>query len=652
MTLALLLGIELIIAGIILVFVSPCWRDKFARRFRKAGRPREIQPDCDAIGPTHIPKWVGLVWLLWGWSTFGRDLALLVLGRMSWTSWHWYGLIGWALFGLADMVLAAHQRWQLAQFVVDIFELDEVLLPAVKTMHADTAEPHRAAYMAARGAAYDYIALVTWGHRPCEWRYSFRTLPFGTGTGWQVPRYPWLQAVGGPALLEIDTKLLLVTERLDEPVPAPLFPGPVLRQPRCVLTRRPRHPQTWPQTVASPFSVEWDEAEGQDEAKGWVEAGDQAGYTAALVPYARFNAVLPKFGRVRYPVLVRLRPERTQPKTILVRTYDGIPLQLPQVEVTFELFAQGRLVRDAFKELPPQQARALAWQAVHRLIQREAAHWRVHTATDLPRRVMESALDSTIRKVFAKYTAAQLLDRVHQKTLRDLLTAWPPEVGHQLKQRFDTYLKREAVVTPEQIRREILEAFNGPAEEGFPLAEQRGLKVVDITFGDWAPPRGVREILRQALRASLIAKGEELPSQIQARMQREFLAAAEHFLRRAEDLLPVLSLDEWTQAWSSPNDALRVLCRAWRRLLDETLLRTLPPHLEPPALDRPTLNMGDTLPRLTVDDLDTDDFALRERYLAQWLYEAYLVLQNCMPGTHPAFGPRPSQVLPDDPESV
>ncbi len=461
-----------------------------------------------------------------------------------------------------------------------------------------------------------------------------------------MPSYPRLQTIGGPALLEIDTKLLLVTERLDEPVPAPLFPGPGLRQPRCVLTRRPRRPQTWPQTTAPPSSVEW------AEVGGWTTVGGQESHTAALVPYARFNAVLPKFGRVRYPVLIRLRPERTRPKTILVRTNDGIPLQLPQVEVTFELFAQGRLVRDAFRELPPQQARALAWQAVHRLIQREAAHWDIRTATDLARRVMEGALDSTVRKVFAKYTAAQLLDRVHQRTLRDLLSAWPSEVRRQLEQRLATHFRHEDKVTPEQIRQEILEAFNGRAEDGFPLAEQRGLKVVDITFGDWAPPRGVSEILRRALRASLVAKGEELPAQIQARMQRELLAATEHFLRRAEDLLPVLSLDEWTQAWASPNDALRVLCRAWWRLLDEALLRTLPPHLEPPALDRPILNMGDALPRLNVDDLNTADFALRERYLAQWLYEAWRVLQSCMPETHLAFGATPSRFLPDDPESA
>jgi len=101
-------------------------------------------------------------------------------------------------------------------------------------------------------------------------------------------------------------------------------------------------------------------------------------------------------------------------------------------------------------------------------------------------------------------------------------------------------------------------------------------------------------------------------------MQREMLAAAEHFLRRAQDLLPVVTLEEWSQgAWQSPNDALRALCRAWRRLLDEALLRPLEPHFKPP------------------------------------LYEAWQALQSCMPDTEMALGgPKPIDFLPDDLDSV
>ncbi len=488
--------------------LAPClWR-----RLRRALFGPPPQPRARFIGPesvdlpapcrvygTHTSWAVLLGWLALGYGAW-TDLLRVLLGRPPLSAYWYLGLVGLSLALLTDAAFQSWLRYRLAILLVDLFEVDETLLPAVKERFGDQQEPSHAAYEAAVEATYQYIGSLTWGNDPCRWGFSFRArFAAAKGkAGWYIPEYPWLTHLGGPALLEVDSEILLVTERLTDPRPQPVLPGDYFVYPLCTNRWRGALHLLPRQAV-----ITAEEAEPVLEEQEPPETSD--------LRWLRFNAELRKFGRVRYPVLFGLRSHTVRKKGIWVRTRDGLPLHIPNVSVAYELFHQGWRVREARHRLPREAWQYLAWQATLRLMRREASHWDIHSATALASYVISGALDAAFRKVFARYTAAELLDRVQKATLSELLNAWPPEARGRIQDQIQEFLDRPEPVSWERIHDEILDELNG-LPEAYTAAEKRGLFVTQLSFDDWRLPRAIREAHRQALRAAWAWDAEDLPS--------------------------------------------------------------------------------------------------------------------------------------------
>jgi len=512
-----------------------------------------------------------------------RTLQVLFLGWFALTIGFWplNRLTPWNFlaFGLALLLDAALQTWLrylFAVLLVDLFELDEALAPAASKLYGDREEPSRAAYDAAVMASYHYIGTLTWGDSPCQWGFSFRArfADLGGKTGWHIPEYPWLTHLGGPALLEVDSEILLVMEKLTDPRPHPVLPGPYFVEPRCAIgERRDPYalPLSWPDPAQGEVELETRTAEALEAtAPPFDETETESPWAEAWL--RSFNSELPKFGRVRYPVLFGLRAHTARKASIFVRTRDGLPLRITNVSVAYELFHEGWLIREARHRLAPAKWHQLVWKATLQLMQREASHWEIHSATALATYVIQGALEAAFRKVFSRYTAAQLLDRVQKTTLEEILRSWPPEARQRIEGQIREFLERPGPVSWEQIHDEVLRELNGSAEEGYPLAEQRGLFVTQLSFDDWRAPGVVRELHRQAMRAMLAWEEEDLPSRVYIRQQRVSASEGQRLADMLTAELP--ALDYPTPPWSALASAeTRVLQvrQAWFRVLEALL---------------------------------------------------------------------------------
>ena len=590
------------------------------------------------------------------------SLAWAVLSMWLWTALFqalarnaWYaipplvgGIVGFFLMLVAVNLGANRVRYHIAMELLDLFELDAALLPLLDPAYTEQDEPSRVAYEAALASAYEYVDTVTYGKNLHLWMFSFlaQFLSEEKIRGWYIPQYPWLQHIGGPALLEVDSEILLVTERLVDPRPRPILPGdqqyllgswwPFYKQ-RLWL-----HKQAL--GVTPRLSVtDWPDDEEVESETFFDRVSPGSPAEAPNIPYYRFNASLPKFGRVRYPVLFGLRAQTISRDQILVRTQDGLPLRVPKVLVVFELFHRGRIVREARAQLPRAEWQRLAWGATLRLMSREANHWDIRSATDLAANVMRSALDGAFRQVFARHPARRLLDRVHRDELKRILASWPIEARRRLEAEVEAYLKDLDPLSWEQIHDEILEALNGRAEDGYPLAEARGLLVTQLSFGDWQLPRAVREAHRQAMRSLLAWEGERRPSVRHMHRTRFSQSEAQHLADFMVSELPsarvhLASLDPLAQV----DDFVPWVRRGWLRVLDH-LLDGVWTHEHIRDLFEWENGLGLSM-RFEPDLLDAEDLQIRDRNLVAWLLNARMVLSAHPWGYAEPFSGQP----PDD----
>ncbi|NPA30665.1 MAG: hypothetical protein GXO37_01540 [Chloroflexi bacterium] len=614
---------------------------------------RDLPSPCTLAG-VHIPSRVVALWLILSLPIWNH-LGALVLMRARYALATLYGLAGLLFAFLALGALEAEYRYRLAQLLVDLFELDEALLSAAQQHFSDSVEPSRAAYEAAVRSAYDYLGTVTYGENPCQWAFTFHA-GFTTGAskaGWYVPEYPWLQHIGGPALLEMDPEILLVSERLTDPRPAPVLPGEALPTPICRKgTLQQRLHQLPLRPLPGPGALVLSSPDEQEPAEVEEETLLDEGETRRRPAWYRFNAELPKFGRVRYPVLFGFRPQTLRRESILVRTRDGIPLQIPKVLVTFELYQQGFILREARRHLPPERWKRMAWQATVRLMQREASHWEIHSATALAALVMQSSLEAAFRKVFARYTAADLLDRVQKQTLIEILRTWPTEARQRVQDLVQGYLERPDAVPWETIHDQILREFNGSPIDKYPKAEERGLLVTQLSFGDWQLPRIFQELHRQVMQSFLAWEAEDIPAAVFKYRTRQYASEAQAFVDRLTETLPVMPSTIAPLSDSELANRIAQIRKGWGQIIENLLdivgddprwqflidSATSPAPLHPEEFAQPSEVFDRSILWAPAKDPEA-----RERNLVLWLVEARRILlghpyggQDSASGTTPA----------------
>ena len=583
--------------------------------------------------------WFLLLWAVgtsWLWTDFFK--ALLSFRPPGAALW---GGVAGALFLLVvENAWATWIRFRVATEVVDLFEMDEAFLPLLKHLDiVDEVEPSHAAYQAALASTYEYVGTLTYGKNPHLWMFSFFPHFMGKkqARGWHIPQYPWLQHIGGPALLNVDSEILLVTERLVAPWPQPIHPG---EQHEWFLSWR--DPRVWlHQYDLDGLSVGWREMES--------EKGGCLFFLGRLLPmlptpvYYRVNAALSKFGRVRYPVLFGLRAQTITRDHVLVRTQEGLPLRVPNIRVTFDLYHQGHVIREARSYLPRAEWQRLAWGATLRLMGREANHWKIRSATDLAAYVMGGALEGAFRKVFADHTATRLLDRVHREELQRILNSWPEDARRRMEDELNDYLKDLEPLSWQDIHDELLKALNGPKEEGYPEAEKRGLLVTQISFGDWNLPARVRQAHREAMHILLAWEGEQRRSVRYQHRTRFSQTEAQHLADLMASELPsaevhLASLAPLAQA----EEFITWTRRGWIQVLNH-LLEGVRFHER--VRDLFTGEFGFELsvefdPAL----LDAEDPRIRDRNLVAWLLNVVGVLSIHPWGYADPFSGRP----PDD----
>ncbi|GEM_PF-4343539 len=614
----------------------------------RAQKQADQYPPCDAFRPwtrdcrvpgTWTGKFVAAAWLalLSGFPT------LLLRYRASGGFWFlWLGAV--ALVGLAEHVQQAYLRAFFAAQVVDMFELDEALHGLAARRYGAAMEPTRAAYQVALEAAYRYVGLVAWGERPCDWFYVLKPeLSSGKKESTSKTLLDiWIKHLGGPLLLGLSSDMVLITESIHRPIPD-LFPAhpQTFAEPRCYG----HYEQLLQNTPNSSAFILYNSA-----------CNSFFGFFLSflgLCYYYKVNACLSKLTRFRYAFALQFSPQSVTLGHFMVRTRDGLPLRIPRVTVRFELYQGGQILREARNRLPSQTWRRLVNKTLLRLLRKEAAHWQLTSATDLPVRVMQVAIDGAFRKVFARYDAAQLLDRVHRQTLAELLAAQGVRSDSYLKRLLEPYLEGTHTVSVERLHEEILAELNGTAEDGYARAEERGLLVTHLHFGDWKPPKHLHEIHRQALRRLLAWQTERMPSQSATRRQRArqiFVqdVADSLYSRLPEVTLPFVSTGAHADA---PARTAAWIRREWVRTLDQLVqgLRSLSPFDE--VFQRVIWSAFDTAdPRFIFDPalLNSIDEATRREQLAAWLYEVYWALWNLTPeGIPGAQGEPPAQMLPD-----
>ncbi len=594
------------------------WRKPVAQLLRNA--PRRL---CWNIPALWFALWVAGGYLLLQ-ALFHQWLtgALTVPARLAWLA----GVGGYALLLVALLGWNAYRRYLYARVLVDAFELDEALHAVAAERYGESMEPTRAAWEVALFSAYRYLELILWGGHACDWSFVFRAA-FRQNQGWSVPVYPWLQHLGGPALLNVDGDLLLVSEQLTAPLPQPIPPAKPLRTPLCL-----QRPSRWPHQVAP----------GQKEEPDLVSlpSTDEADARDEMMYY--LNAELAKFGRIRYAVLVGLPPGRVEKNLILVRTRDGLPLEIPAVQITYELFARGTTVREARRRYPDTW-QELAWEAVQRLLQQEKSHWHLRSATDLPQRVMSGVVEGTFQRVFVRYSARQLLDRVQRATIQHLLSEWPPESRLGVEQTLQYILRELDTRTWQEIHDALLEAFNGPHNE---RAEERGLLVTQLSFGDWRPPKNILEAQRYSLRAILQWDETQQPS-AQEGLRRRSQAESLHMLADLmQNHLPYLP-EDWHQILSLPDydKIVHQVRSGWLKVWD---------HLLTYLYDDPWANIqispGPPPEPFRFEGLQAEDPREQERALTLWLTEVWRALVAFPWGTEPgSLAPTPSEFLDNSP---